>query len=354
MEKFAFIMHPISAKKDISRKYPIASYLPESFLENILKLSGPIPVSHITGIKSIDGTEAEGWFIGCPLSPRQFMTLPVDFCYKKIAECTKEAENKGAKIVGLGAFTSVVGDGGISVAKMSNIAVTSGNSFTVSTAIDGSIKAAELMGIDLTCSKVAIVGASGSIGRTCALIYNGKCKEIILIGRNIDKLDALLPLIDKSEVKVTNDVKAGISDADIVVTVSSAVDSIIMPDYIKSGAVVCDVARPRDVSVKVAKERNDVLIIEGGVVKVPGEDMNFNFNFGFPKKTAYACMSETIMLALDKRYENFTLGKEISIDKVNKIKDISVKHGFELAGFRSFERALTNEDIESIRKNVRK
>ena len=351
MEKFAFIMHPISAKKDISRKYPIANYLPEPFLELVLKHQKPIPVSHITGVKSTDGTEAEGWFIGCPLSSRQLMTLPPEFCYKKILECITKAEEYGAKIVGLGAFTSVVGDGGITIAKSANMAVTTGNSYTISTAIDGSMIAANLMDINIQNAEVAIVGATGSIGRTCAMIYDGKCKKLNLIGRNIVKLKEVSHLITKSDKEVLDDVKKGVLNADIVVTVSSAVDAIIMPSFIKSGAVVCDVARPRDVSISVAKERNDVLIIEGGVVKVPGDDLDFHFNFGFPPQTAYACMSETIMLALEKRYESFTLGKEISIDKVNEIKYIAEKHGFKIAGFRSFERALGDDEIRKIKSH---
>jgi predicted amino acid dehydrogenase len=150
---------------------------------------------------------------------------------------------------------------------------------------------------------------------------------------------------------MTNNVEAGIRDADIVVAVSSATDAIIEPGYIKRGAVVCDVARPRDVSVRVVKERNDVLVIEGGVVEVPG-DVDFGFNFGFPPKTAYACMSETMMLALDGRYENFTLGRDVTVGQVEEISSIARKHGFRLAGFRSFEKAVTDEQIAEIRKNA--
>ena len=101
---------------------------------------------------------------------------------------------------------------------------------------------------------------------------------------------------------------------------------------LKKGAVVVDVACPRDVSVRVAKERNDVLVIEGGLIQVPGQmrlpenDLGWassdpdagEFSFGFPKGTAYACMSETMLLALDGRYENFTLGKEVSVSSRRK------------------------------------
>ncbi len=354
MEKFAFVMHPLSAKKDIARKYPFVKMMPESWVEWGLKHKSPMLVSHVTGIRSATGVEAEGWFVGCPLSAKQIVTLPVDIVYEKIIGAIRLAEERGAKIVGLGAFTSVCGDQGVTIAKNVGIAVTTGNSYTIATAVQGALKGAELMGIDPGSAQVAVVGATGSIGRTCTHLMAGKCGSITLVGLASDPLDELAEEVRRKSsmpVQTSSDVAAGIRDADIVVAVSSAVHAIIEPSYIKPGAVVCDVARPRDVSEAVAKERNDVLIIEGGVIAVPGE-VDFHFNFGFPPRTAYACMSETIMLALEGRYENFTLGKEISVDKVNEISAMADKHGFKMAGFRNFEKAVTEEQIAQIRKNA--
>jgi predicted amino acid dehydrogenase len=137
-----------------------------------------------------------------------------------------------------------------------------------------------------------------------------------LVGRNPAKLEPVAAEVHRdrpgTDVTITDDIAAGLREADVILTVTSAVDAVIQPEHLKRGAVVCDVARPRDVSVRVAKERDDVLVIEGGVVAVPG-DVDFRFSFGFPAKTAYACMSETMLLALDGRYESFTLGKEVSV-----------------------------------------
>lgn len=354
MEKFAFVIHPLSAKKDVARKYPFVKVLPESWVEWGMKHKSPMEVSHITGIKSAAGAEAEGWLVGCPLSPKLIMTMPVEQVYQKIVGAIRIAEEHGAKVVGLGAMTSVVGDAGITVANSVNIAVTTGNSYTIATAVEGALKGAELMGIEPAKAQVAIVGATGSIGKTCAHLLAKKCSSVALIGRSVDRLEGVAAELSKAggaAVSLTTDVAAGIRDADIVVTVSSAVDAIIQPSFIKPGAVVCDVARPRDVSETVRRERDDVLIIEGGVIEVPG-DVNFNFNFGFPAKTAYACMSETMILALEGRYESFTLGRDVSVEQVEEISRLATKHGFKLAGFRSFERAVTDEQIAQIRKNA--
>lgn len=355
MEKFGFVMHPLNAKRDISRKYPFTKVLPDSLLEWALKYTSPMKVSHVTGVKSIAGPEAEGWFVGCPLTPKLLANLPVDLVYRKIIDTVKLAEDQGARIVGLGAHTSVVGDGGVTIAKNSKIAVTTGNSFTVATGIEGSLRAAEMMGIDPSKASAAVVGAAGSIGWTCAQVLAKTCSAITLVDISQERLDELagkLTATAKGTVTATTDIAAGIKDADIVITVSSAVKAIIEPHFIKRGAVVCDIARPRDVSTRVVEERDDVLVIEGGVVEIPGDDVNLNFNFGFPEKTAYACMSETMMLALEGRYECFTLGKTVSLEQVEETQRLAAKHGFKLAGFRSFEKAVSQEQIDRIRKNA--
>jgi fatty aldehyde-generating acyl-ACP reductase len=357
LEKFAFIIHPLEAKPDIARKFPIAKYLPESVLELVLKQMKPLLVSHITGVKSLTGAEAEGWFIGCPLSAHQMMTLPTDYVLGKIINCAKVAQDVGAKIVGLGAFTSVVGDGGITIAKNVDIAVTSGNSFTIATGLQGAMEAAQMMDISLPDAKVAVVGAAGSIGRTCARILARRVSRINIIDLDAQALEKVAEEVRaESNVIVTTsaDVHEGIKDADIVCSATSAVKAIIQPADLMPGCVVCDVARPRDVSTRVSKERDDVLVIDGGMVAVPGADLDFHFNFGFPPKTAYACMSETMMLALEGRYESFTLGKQISVEQVEEITRLSEKHGFKLAGFRSFEREVTHEQIERVKANARR
>jgi predicted amino acid dehydrogenase len=152
-------------------------------------------------------------------------------------------------------------------------------------------------------------------------------------------------------VQVSTDL-AAIRQADVILTVSSAGEAIILPHHLKPGAVVCDVARPRDVSRKVIEERDDVLVIEGGMVEVPG-DVDFHFDFGFPVRMAYACMAETMALAMDHRYTSYTLGKDLTVEQVEAMDDVARRHGFKLGGFRSFERAVSDEHIERIKRNAR-
>jgi hypothetical protein len=65
-------------------------------------------------------------------------------------------------------------------------------------------------------------------------------------------------------------------------------------------------------------------------------------------------MAETIALALDGRFEDYTLGKHITRERVEEIGLIAKKHGFRLSGFRSFEREVTPHQIETVRRNAEK
>lgn len=353
MERFAFLIHPISVRQDVARKYRVARYLPEPWVERLLTLIPPKTVSHITGVRSHTGSEAEGWFVGCPLTPHQFLTLDEHFVINKIARAAKVAQQQGAKIVGLGAYTSIAGDGGISVARQVDIAVTTGNSYTCYTAIEGARRAAALMGIDPAQARMAIVGATGSIGRVCAhLLAEQGLGELVLLGRDTRRLAGVAEELPAgTDARISTDLDVELPRADLIIAVTSAVDAVIEPHHLKPGAVVCDVARPRDVSLRVAQQRDDVLVIEGGVVAVPGA-VDFHFNFGFPAYTSYACMAETMILALEGRYESFSLGKELELARVKQIAVLAAKHGFTLAGLRSFEKAVTDETIAHIRQRA--
>jgi predicted amino acid dehydrogenase len=271
-----------------------------------------------------------------------------------VIRAVRVAEKIGADIVGLGAYTSIVGNAGQLVADAVDVAVTTGNSYTVYTAVEGALKAAQLMGMDPSRACVAVLGATGSIGRACALLLADKVGSMALAARRLQCLSEVaeqVRAVAKGRVTIHSDVADAMRDADIVITVTSALDTVVEPEHLKPGAVVCDVARPRDVSKRVAAERDDVLVIEGGVVKVPGP-VNFNFDFGFPPGMAYACMAETMILALEGIIEDYSIGRELSLEKVINIGKLAQKHGFELAGFRSFERALSTDEIGRIREKA--
>ena len=356
MDTFAFIIHPIDPKRDVSRKFPLLGrILNEKQIDFFSTFFPPVYISEIEGIRSeATGREIKGWFIACPYTPKRMMELPERTVYRKIIQTGRLAEKLGAQILGLGAFTSVVGDAGVTIANALDVPVTTGDSYTVTVAVDALREAARVMDIPLRGATAAVVGATGAIGQVCAEMLADDVERLYLIGRRQDALEELrdrLKVQAGAEVIISTKMDV-LAEAQLILTVTSAIHDVIRPEHLQPGSVVCDVARPRDVSAMVAAVRDDILVIDGGMVDVPGT-VDFHFNFGFPPGKAYACMAETIALALEGRFEDYTLGKHLTRERAEEIGRMAKKHGFRLSGFRSFEREVTQEQIETVRRNAK-
>jgi len=356
MDTFAFIIHPINPKRDVSRKYPLlGKLLSESQIDFFSTFFPPVYISEIEGITSeTTSKQITGWFLACPFTPKRMLELPEKVVYQKIIQVGRMAEKLGAKMLGLGAFTSVVGDAGITIARELDVPVTTGDSYTVSLAVEAVQKAAGEMEINLSSSTAAVVGATGAIGKVCAELLADSVGELYLIGRRLDALEALRDRLQNSararmHISTSTEV---LRHAQLILTVTSSIHDVIRPEDLQPGTVICDVARPRDVSAMVAAVRDDILVIDGGMVDVPGP-VDFHFNFGFPPGKSYACMAETMALTLEGRFEDYTLGKDISRNRVDEITAIAMKHGFRLSGFRSFEKGVTPAQIEAVRQNAK-
>jgi hypothetical protein len=112
--------------------------------------------------------------------------------------------------------------------------------------------------------------------------------------------------------------------------------------------VITDVARPLDLPPEEVAKRPDVLVIESGEIELPG-DVRMK-NIGLPKGVAYACLAETIVLALEGRFENFTVGRAIEWEKVREIYKLGLKHGMKLAAISGVNGPFTDEDIARVRQ----
>jgi predicted amino acid dehydrogenase len=352
INKFAFVIHPLNVR--FIHKNPLfrwTKYLPDELVEWAAAYMPPMYLSRITGGKSpTTDQRIEGYLYTLGATPRQMMQHDASFSYGQINQVARMAERKGARILGLGAFTSVVGDAGITIAHESDIAITSGNSLTVAMTLEAAKQAVQLMGVnDLTKGKAMIVGATGSIASVCSRLIAQAIGNVVLVSIEPEKLLELKRTIQRETpgAEVTIATRAGdlISDCDLVITATSAFGQrVIDIAKCKPGAVICDVARPPDINPAEAALRPDVLVIESGEVLIPG-NIDFGYDIGLPPKTSYACLAETALLAMDGRFEDYTLGRNITMDRVKEIYKLSLKHNFQLAGLRSLEDYVTEEDL---------
>jgi fatty aldehyde-generating acyl-ACP reductase len=359
MAKFCFVIHPLSFD-DISRYEPSAAGKGRPIVAKIMEWMPAWAAAHVTGVRAPDGRETEGWFVSAALLPQQMLDFPREKVYERIVRAIEIGVSFGAQIAGLGAFTGVIGDGGVTIAERVGIPVTTGNSLTIAAGVASLFRGAEEMEIDTAQATAVVVGATGSIGSACVQLIAPRVREVILVARNETRLRKFhasiaqkLPCTSSYTTNLSQAVRAG----DLILTATSSTQEIIEPEDLRPGAIVCELSLPHDVSRRVALERPDVLVIEGGNMRMPGDakfmrvrEPDQEFDLGLPRGTALACMSETMTLALEDRLECYTLGRGVEIEKVLEIERMAKRCGFELADLRAFDVAITREQIEKTKK----
>ncbi len=362
--RFAFVIHPLSQKffSNVEPLGVVARHSPSPVvdaMEKALAYAPPFIYTHVTGIKSPTGAEAEGWLISVGGTPKEMMAHNPEFTYAQLLKAADMARKLGAQVMGLGAFTKVVGDAGVTVAKKASLPVTTGNSYSASGALWAAHEAIDQLGIaevdeeGRIRGKAMVVGATGAIGSVCARLLALASDELWLVSPESAKLLALKHEIEQDNPRAKLHVAATpgghLREMDVIVTATSGAGKRVLDIMaVKPGCVITDVARPLDLSAEDVAKRPDVLVVESGEIELPGEVKMRNI--GLPTGVVYACMAETVVLALEGRYETFTVGRNIEWEKVKEIYRLGLKHGMKLATISGVNGVFTPEDIAAIRE----
>jgi hypothetical protein len=111
--------------------------------------------------------------------------------------------------------------------------------------------------------------------------------------------------------------------------------------------VITDVARPLDLPPAEVAKRPDVLVIESGEIELPTKVKGMK-SIGLPPNVIYACLAETIVLALEGRFEVFTVGRDTEWEKVKEIYKLGLKHGMKLSAISGVKGVYSDEDIAKV------
>jgi predicted amino acid dehydrogenase len=362
---FAFVVHALS-HRDLLRipGAGIFKHLPRKHEFTFDKVIGKLPgfaygrVQHV--ISAHDGREINGLIYGLSATPRVLRESDPQEVYRKIESLAFDAYNQGAKILGLGAYTKIVGDNGITINQNSPIPVTTGNSLSASStlwALHDALKKMNLLELNtangLIRGNAMVIGATGSIGKVSAKLISLVMDRLYLVAPRLERLEELKLEIAKispqCQVIVGTDANEFAADIDALVTATSAFDQKIVDVMkLKPGCVVCDCSRPLDFTAEDARKRPDVLIIESGEVVLPGP-YEVTCDIGLHGNIVYACLAETAILAMEQKYEPFTLGRDIDWEKVKVIYKLALKHGVKLASIQGHWGEISDKEIEIVR-----
>jgi len=314
----------------------------EAYMARPSRILGPTVFDRIN-VQSRTGEEVHLKYIALDLTPRQILnsmrSRDTRWITDKIEDSVKMAREEGCSVVGLGAYTSII-SGNCQRVKTNGIALTSGNSLTVGMGIKALKRSAELATIELKTARMGIVGATGNIATTYALMMAPEVAELVLIVRDVNspRLQSLVEEIKvvapHAKITVIDDLRA-LRECSLIVSASNTPEPLIQAEHLSQDPVViCDISIPTDVSPGINTARPNATVIHGGIVRLP---CNPDFIIGglpLERGHVYACMAETLLMGLEGIHSHGSYGP-VRADGVFRALQMADKHGFELADVAS-------------------
>lgn len=383
-----FLSHAINGE-EISKTMSSHKKIPQELIFEKLRHIRDIlsfDVSYRSILKDINGQDIEFILLSIPLPSEEILSLfkspQRKILVEKVQDAVNYAKELGATTVGLGQFTSIVTKNGLSLDSR-DMNLTTGNAYTCALSIQATLQAATDKKMDLDQSRIACVGATGNIVSVSASILTEHCfhlslvyhtplekseklqRSVLELMMDISKSEATSPctrglqkclkklfpqtseeiiqFCQQEEVKKYLSIESdlnNLSNANIIVCGANSTTAIIESQHIQKGAIVIDIAVPRNVHDDVLKNRKDITYILGGVAALPqpfpkekiqGIDVDF---FPLNKGEVFACMAETITLTMAGSQGTLNIGP-ISKAQVERILQLAKQVGFTLGRYKT-------------------
>jgi acetylornithine/succinyldiaminopimelate/putrescine aminotransferase/predicted amino acid dehydrogenase len=334
-----FITHYID-EKTLEKTDPSLSCLPVAIIENLLEEFQEMMSPVITGSRTIETLTGEK--IHLTLSGLPFTAAMAKRAMaEKNSAALKETIIKGVKllehetsaaVIGLGQYTSIITNNGLSVSA-SDAELTTGNGYAAFLAAEALLNECTNNEVDPTGETLAVFGAGGNIGSVISTLLLPYVKEVLLFGnpsgKNIqlkkltEELSALYPT---KKISITENISEA-KNCRLLVAVTSHPEPFLNNENLHPRAVVCDVSVPLNVCPELFEHPGNRIIIQGGVASLPDGKPVPSRGFPLPEGKMYACLAETLMLGLEKRYDLASKGS-LLIDKVKQLGCLGIKYGF--------------------------
>jgi acetylornithine/succinyldiaminopimelate/putrescine aminotransferase/3-oxoacyl-(acyl-carrier-protein) synthase/predicted amino acid dehydrogenase len=373
--RFAFIVHPLEAE-DFARLDPTLAGLPPGRLESLVrKLSGyidPLPVEELE-VRGADGARARGELILVPHTPEALMEMSAAKAIEEIGLAVDLAAERGAKVVGLGGFSSIATQGGMGLVKPGRPSLTSGNGYTAIAACRTVARAMATAGRGPAETHVVVVGAAGMIGRAAATMISETAGRLTLLGNpnrrekrrerglavaaeiiaaigdlagkrspprgslaaelarmGAQTPDAAVALLEAEGLLVIGEELEAIAAGDAIIVATNSTERFIRAQHLKRDALLCDVSRPFNVHAEVPRLRPDVSLIEGGLIR-PARAVSGGELVGPTPGIVFACAAETMLWALEGAWDQVHPQACMELDALLALDSIGRRHGFDVA-----------------------
>jgi fatty aldehyde-generating acyl-ACP reductase len=323
--------------------------LPDDEIRDILPWIPPRAVCHVD-VGSIAGTKARGLYIDSFIPPDRLEAGYVHENIARVRGAAAYAIDRGAKIVSLGGFSSILIEGNFDqLPERRGTVFTTGNTLTVGFIVQGIKKMCALEDRNLSRSTLLIVGATGDVGSGCARCLAPLVRRLLLCARNMERLRRLAAQLqaDGIEVEIATDLRRFSAEADVVICAASLAAPSLLLGRIAPHALVCDAGYPKNLSPSA--EMLGAKVFFGGLGQITG-GMKFAPDFHgilnrhpFPD-VVHGCLLEGMALALENRFEPFSRGRGlITPEQVEVMETIAARHGIYLAPLYNAEGPVEDE-----------
>ncbi|MFH1266266.1 MAG: aminotransferase class III-fold pyridoxal phosphate-dependent enzyme [Planctomycetota bacterium] len=360
--KFAFLVHPLSeeTRQLLELEWGDMSSISQDLIGLAQELHRSVKrvrrdgtrgpgcvrvVDELTGVASVLGSKCEGRLYEIPMDAYAILE-DTGQALQYMEEAVEMAADWGAKIVGLGSMTGIVGGQGSYLAERAPVPVTTGNSLTVYAAIENLQAACVEAGVDLSSETVAVIGIPGSIATAAARLLASRAKSLVLVARR--QSTRATRVAEELGAELLLEIPEALARARVVLSATSSGDCIDQR-WLRRGSLVTDVAVPTDVMGSTA-QREDALILTGGLSRVP-ETMSLDSRYlWFHHGMVPSCLAETIVLGLEDRPECFSLGRNLEPERIEEIGRLAHGHGFSFSQLYSFGSPLADSVLVRYRK----
>lgn len=372
---FGFLLHPLSEKTYADFDVSLKAF-DRAQLTHIGQVFGDNFEPFLGGenqLLSDTGEIITGQFWVVPRTASDLIEMPQRQAMMEVQDALSKAVESGVKVIGLGAYTSSVTQGGLLLNAPKDVVITTGNTFTTLVGFQSIVEALAREGKELSDASVAILGATGSIGRALALLLAPRVRQLILVGnprsgiasirrmhsifsemlssgsrhgfgdgpsgelqvainrlrKDHDERQILHRLEAAGLIRFTTSCDEGLPQADVIATATNSPDATIQSRHVMPGSIICDISRPSNVDEAVARGRADISYFDGGVVRLPaGARLGLHTDLG--EGLSYACMAETMIIALEGNASLASRGLEVNMANMPVFDRLYRKHGFEI------------------------
>jgi fatty aldehyde-generating acyl-ACP reductase len=299
--------------------------------------SAPPQIVDRIKVTSITGQTIEGHYVESCFLPEMLANHRIKAAIRKILNAMAHAQKYGIDITALGGFSSIIFEEfNLQDSKqVRNIQLeferfTTGNTHTAYVICRQVEQASQQLGIELSKATVAVCGATGDIGSAVCRWLDARTDiaDLLLVARNQERLQNLQSELGRGKIL---GLEEALPLADIVVWVASMPKGVeIEPTKLKQPCLLIDGGYPKNLSTKV--QHPGIHVLNGGIVE-HSLDIDWKImqivNMDVPNRQLFACFAESMLLEFEKWHTNFSWGRnQISVEKMERIGQVSVKHGF--------------------------